>query len=58
MNKNSPIGCIGAYILEDSGRLYKLESKNNGLYYLRSLEAPLCFVTCLPWHFWILVDSL
>lgn len=58
MNKPVPIGSIGAYTLEDSQRLYRLENEAGGLYYLRSLEAPLRFVTCLPWHFWPLVDSL
>jgi hypothetical protein len=51
-------GAIGVFTLEDSGRLYKLESIKSGLYYLRSIDGPLCFKTCLSWHFWPLIDNL
>jgi hypothetical protein len=58
MQKPVKEGAIGVFTLEDSGRLYKLESIKSGLYYLRSIDGPLSFKTCLSWHFWPLIDSL
>ena len=52
------IGSIGACTEEDSGRLYRLDSVTNGLFYLRSIDSPLSFRICSPDNFWILVDSL
>lgn len=55
---NFLIGSIGVCTEEDSGRLYRLDSVNNGLFYLRSIDSPLCFRVCSPDSFWLLVDSL
>ena len=58
MNNDVPIGSIGACTEEDSGRLYRLDSVINGLFYLRSIDSPLSFRICSPDNFWVLVDSL
>lgn len=52
------IGSIGACTEEDSGRLYRLDSVTNGLFYLRSIDSPLSFRVCVPDSFWILLDNL
>jgi hypothetical protein len=56
--KQSILGSVGVCTEEDSGRLYRLEVIQCGLYYLRSIDSPLSFRICAPDNFWILLDSL
>jgi hypothetical protein len=58
MNKSIPIGSIGVITLDDDQRLYRVNSLSNGLLHLQSISGPISFKTALPWHFWVLVDSL
>ena len=59
MNKFIPIGSVGVITIDDDQRLYRVNSIASwGLIYLQSISGPISFKTVLPWHFWVLVDSL
>jgi hypothetical protein len=59
MNKSIPIGSVGVITIDNDQRLYRVNAIASwGLIYLQSIDGCISFKTVLPWHFWVLVDSL
>jgi len=51
------LGNIGIVTTIDA-RLCEITGIRDGLIYCITLESPKITRICLPWHFWVLLDSL
>jgi len=57
MSKIKP-GNIAAINIDNDGRLYRIDSIQNGIVYLRSIDGPLVFRICFENHVWPILDSM